>query len=149
MDELSSQHKPTAGTLYSILSNPAYAGAFVHGRRKVDKSQAIGPRLNRAQRRMPIESWEYVHQDHYPAYISWEVFLKNRQLMRANRQHKWQPDRDETGAIRHGDALLQGIVYCGHCGHQMHTLHKGVGKYGCYAQKRMDGGDICTIVRAS
>lgn len=141
--------QPTASTLYSILSNPAYAGAFVHGRRKLDKSQPIGPRLNRPQRRMPIESWEYVHHDHYPAYISWEVFLKNRQLMRDNRQHKWQPDRDETGAIRHGDALLQGIVYCGHCGHQMHTLHKGVGKYGCYAQKRMYGGDICTIVRAS
>jgi hypothetical protein len=66
----------------------------------------------------------------------------------ANRQQQWQGDRDEVGAIRDGNALLQGMVYCGHCGHQLHTLHKGTGKYGCYARKRMYGGDICMIVNA-
>jgi DNA invertase Pin-like site-specific DNA recombinase len=141
--------RPSSGILYSILSNPAYAGAFVYGRNKTDKSQPIGARLNQPRRRMPIESWGYVHHDHYPAYISWEVYLENQKLLKANRQHKWEPDRDESGAIRHGNALLQGIVYCGHCGHQMHTVHKGAGKYGCYAQKRMYGGDICMIIRAS
>lgn len=140
--------EPTSGSLYNILTNPAYAGTFVHGRRQIDKSQPIANRLNWPQRRMPIESWEYVHHDHYPAYISWEVYLENRQLLTANRQHKWQPDRDETGAIRQGNALLQGIVFCGHCGHQLHTLHKGAGKYGCYGRKRMYGGDICIIVNA-
>ena len=74
--------------------------------------------------------------------------MENRQVLTANRQQQWQPDRDEAGAIRQGNALLQGMVYCGHCGHQLHTLHKGVGKYGCYARKRMYGGDICTIVNA-
>lgn len=141
--------RPSSGILYGILSNPAYAGVFVYGRKKRDKSQPIGTRLNPPRRRMPIETWDYVHHDHYPATISWEVFLENQKLLKANRQHKWEPDRDESGAIRHGNALLQGIVYCGHCGHQMHTVHKGAGKYGCYAQKRMYGGDICMIIRAS
>lgn len=140
---------PSAGTIYSILTNPAYAGAFVYGRNSVDKTQALGNRLNQPRRWVPIESWQHIHHDHYPAYISWETYLENRQLLRANRQHKWQPDRDEAGATRHGGALLQGIVYCGHCGHRMHTVYKDGGKYGCYAQKRMYGGDICTIVSAS
>jgi hypothetical protein len=30
----------------------------------------------------------------------------------------------------------------------MHTQHKGVKKYGCYAQKRMYGGEICAIINA-
>ena len=140
--------RPSSGAIYSMLGNPTYAGAFVYGRRKTDKIQPIGTRLNRPRQWIPIESWEYVHHHHYPAYISWEVFLENQRLLRANRQHKWQPDHDETGAIRHGGALLQGIVYCGHCGQQMHTQHKGVKKYGCYAQKRMYGGEICAIVNA-
>lgn len=140
--------RPSSNALYSILGNPAYAGAFVYGRRKTDKSQLIGTRLNRPRRWIPVESWEYVHHDHYPAYIAWEAFLENQRLLKANRQHKWQPDQDETGAIRHGGALLQGMVYCGLCGHQMHTQHKGVKKYACYAQKRMYGGEICAIINA-
>ena len=74
--------------------------------------------------------------------------MENRRLMSANRQHQRHPDRDEAGAIRDGNALLQGMVYCGHCGHQLHTMHKGVGKYGCYARKQTYGGDICLIVNA-
>ena len=140
--------QPTSRALYSILTNPAYAGAFVHGRKPLDKSQPLGNRLNRPRRHLPIESWEYVHHDRYPAYISWEDYLENRRLMSANRQHQRHPDRDEAGAIRDGNALLQGMVYCGHCGHQLHTMHKGVGKYGCYARKQTYGGDICLIVNA-
>lgn len=140
---------PSASAIYSILTNPAYAGAFVYGRNPADKTQIRGARLNQPRRWMPLESWQYIHHDHYPAYISWETYLENRKLLRANRQQRWQPEQDESGAIRHGGALLQGIVYCGHCGHRMHTVYKGAGKYGCYAQKRMYGGEICTIVRAS
>jgi hypothetical protein len=139
---------PTSGALYSILTNPAYAGTFAHGRKPLDKSQPLGNRLNRPRQRLPIEAWEYVHHDHYPAYISWEVYLENRQLLTSNRQHRWPSDRDEAGAIRDGNALLQGIVFCGHCGHQLRTLYKGMGKYGCYARKQMYGGDICMIVNA-
>jgi DNA invertase Pin-like site-specific DNA recombinase len=139
---------PSAAAIYSILTNPAYAGAFVYGRNPADKTQIRGARLNQPRRWVPIESWQYIHHDHYPAYISWETYLENRKLLRANRQQRWQPDRDESGAIRHGSALLQGIVYCGHCGHRMHTVHKGAGKYGCYAQKRMYSGEICAIVSA-
>lgn len=139
---------PSASTVYSMLTNPAYAGAFVYGRNAADKTSGFGNRLNRPRHWAPMNSWPYVHQDQYPAYISWETYLANRQLLKDNRQHKWQPTTDETGAIRHGGALLQGIIYCGHCGHRMHTVYKKSGKYGCYAVKRMYGGDICTIVNA-
>jgi DNA invertase Pin-like site-specific DNA recombinase len=89
--------RPSSSAIYSILGNPAYAGAFVYGRRQTDKSQPIGTRLNRPRQWMPIESWEYVHHDQYPAYISWEVFLENQRLLKANRQHKWQPDGMKQG----------------------------------------------------
>lgn len=138
----------TSGALYSILTNPAYAGTLVYGRKPLDKSQPRGQRLNRPRQSLPIESWAYVHHDRYPAYISWEVYLENRRILSANRQHHWHPTRDEAAALRQGSALLQGIAYCGHCGHQLHTLHKGTGKYGCYVRKRSYGGEICMIVNA-
>src|SRR6516162_2956591 len=63
--------QPSAEAMCAMLTNPAYAGAFVHGRRTSDpRRQSPGRRLPVMVRR-PIEEWQCIIQDAYPASISW------------------------------------------------------------------------------
>jgi hypothetical protein len=67
--------RPSAAALSDILRNPAYAGAFVYGR----KGRAPTEQPGRAHPvRRPVEAWTAVHRDVYPAYISWEQYLANQ-----------------------------------------------------------------------
>jgi DNA invertase Pin-like site-specific DNA recombinase len=59
--------KPTQAALREILHNPAYAGAFVYGRKGSQPDRRPG---RPQQRRRPLEAWPTVHQGMYPAYIS-------------------------------------------------------------------------------
>jgi hypothetical protein len=56
--------------VYSILHNPAYAGAFAYGRTAANPDRRPG-RSDRV--RLPIEEWATIHQGVYPAYISWRA----------------------------------------------------------------------------
>src|SRR5206468_1791098 len=112
--------KPTDGMVYAILGNPAYAGAFVHGRRLRHSAppDAAPPPL-------PIigrwDSRAVIHQGTYPAYLSWEQFVANQQRMADNASRFAARTR---GAVRTGAALLAGLVVCGRCGRQMRVAYK-------------------------
>ena len=49
----------------SIITNPAYAGAFVHGRRTSDP-QRQGPGRRTPKVRRPMEQWQCIIHDAYP-----------------------------------------------------------------------------------
>lgn len=59
--------RPADTSLYDILNNPAYAGAFAYGRRSVDPG---GPPGSGTKLHKPMEQWAVIHKDVYPAYIS-------------------------------------------------------------------------------
>lgn len=131
--------KPTYQAIHLILTNPAYAGAYVYGRRRQESSVAglgsSGPR-----RRFAIEEADVVLRDHHPAYLSWERYLTNRKILRDNsRQFTPSP-----GAPLKGIALLQGIVYCGRCGCRM-LPHYSLSSptYLCNTRKKRYGEPIC------
>jgi DNA invertase Pin-like site-specific DNA recombinase len=111
--------RPAAGgALYGILRNPTYAGAYAHGRSRVD------PRKKRCGRRgsgrvvVPMAEWTVLLRDRLPAYITWEEYLRNRERLRQN-QARFQCQ----GAVRPGPALLTGLVVCGRCGWRMYVHH--------------------------
>jgi hypothetical protein len=54
-------------------------------------------------------------EDHHPAYISFEKYLKIQELMENNTPMKAAAD-NKAGPAREGEALLQGLVRCGRCG---------------------------------
>ncbi len=110
---------PSLSAVMRLLSNPAYAGAYVFGRwsytgeRRSVKNGKVLPHL------LPLEEWPVCLRDHHPAYLSWDEFVHNREQLRANWNREGSP-----GVAREGAALLQGIVSCGVCGRKMGVQHR-------------------------
>jgi len=129
--------KPTHTAIAEILHNPAYAGAFVYGRRGPHPQRRPG---QARQRRRPMDAWPTIHQDTYPAYISWEQFLANQARLLDNASTF---ARRARGAPRHGQALLAGLVVCGRCGYQMRVAYKPQRRYTCTALAASYGAATC------
>jgi DNA invertase Pin-like site-specific DNA recombinase len=132
--------RPTTTSIHGFLSNPAYAGAFVYGRRQSVRDGAEGS-PNRVTK--PMEEWTAIHHGVYPAYVSWERFLANQQRLR---QNGYRLAENARGAPRSGPALLAGLVVCGHCGRRMGVVYggsKGHGGYVCTALPSTHGARSC------
>jgi DNA invertase Pin-like site-specific DNA recombinase len=101
----------------SMLSNPAYAGAYVFGRSLSSRSVSPDGTIRTRTTRVSREHWPILIHDHHPAYMSWETFLANERRLAENcTQHGARPPRE-------GEALLQGIAKCGSCGRTMATVY--------------------------
>jgi len=129
--------KPTHAALAEILHNPAYAGAFVYGRRGPHPERRPG---QARQQRRSLETWPTIHHDTYPAYISWEQFLANQMRLQDNASTF---ARRARGTPRHGPALLAGLVVCGRCGYQMRVAYKPQRRYTCTALAASYGAATC------
>lgn len=101
------------GCALRLLHNPRYAGAFVHGRRRVVKS-AEG---RTSHQRLPQQEWGVLLLDAHEGYITWEQFQRNQQRLRENAQSHGAERR--KSAPGQGPALLQGLAVCGLCGERM------------------------------
>lgn len=96
-----------------VLHHPRYAGAFCFGRTRQRKH----PDGHHVFERLPSEEWTAFIRDAHEAYVTWEEFEQNVQLLRDN-AHALGLDR-ERGAPREGPALLQGLAICAKCGERM------------------------------
>ena len=133
----------------NILKNPAYAGAYVYGRRQQDTT-----RRRPGSGRVPTillapENWFVCLKDAHPAYIDWEEFMANQGQLADNLNHY---DAGRRGVPRQGEALLQGIVSCGRCGRRMCLRYSGpqgnYPAYMCVADYNAEGQPRCQEVRA-
>ena len=128
----------TYPAVHDLLTNPAYAGAFVFGRTRTEKRVEASGRLVARTRQVPMAEWEVLICDHHPGYISWETWQATQDRLRAN----WRPPRGHGGgAPRQGRALLQGLLRCGKCGRIMQTGYSGPGgnspRYLCGRAKQL------------
>ena len=110
--------RPTYQMIQQVLTSPVYAGMFVYGRRKQVMTPGDPPIM--AERRQPVEEWDITVPDVYPAYLSYDLYLRNRQQLRDNMYNFAKKGR---GAPRDGLTLLQGLVLCGTCGRRMTVSH--------------------------
>ena len=119
------------GAVHDILTNPAYAGAFVFGRQRLVKRLDEHGQVRVGRVDVPIEEWSVCLPDHHPGYVSWDEYLATRERLRAN----VRPRGEGGGAAREGGALLQGLVRCGRCGRKMQVAYSGtngkVRRYAC------------------
>ena len=119
------------GAVHDILTNPAYAGAFVFGRQRVVKRLDEHGQVRVSRVDVPLEEWSVCLPDHHPGYVTWDQYLATRERLRSN----VRPRGEGGGAAREGGALLQGLVRCGRCGRKMQVAYSGtngkVGRYAC------------------
>lgn len=131
----------TYGSVHALLTNPAYAGAFVFGRTSQKKFLNEQGRVRRRTIDLPIEQWSVCLPDHHPGYVTWDEYLATRERLRTN----VRPRGEGGGAAREGVALLQGIVRCGRCGRRMQVAYSGnqgnVPRYACVRAHQLHGTD--------
>jgi len=128
--------------VHDILTNPAYAGAFVFGRTRTEKRVNAAGQVTVTVRELPREQWAVLITDHHPGYVTWEEYEAGTARLRAN----WRPPRGHGGgAPREGRALLQGLLRCGKCGRIMQTGYSGKDgnspRYVCARAKQLYGGE--------
>jgi DNA invertase Pin-like site-specific DNA recombinase len=135
--------EPDLSDVIRLLHNPTYAGAYVYGQWEYDPFDRSPTNGEARVHSRPLEDWPVCLRDTYPAYITWEEFVQNREILRSNGY-----GFGKRGAARRGKALLQGIVYCGRCGARMTVLYystkeKRAPGYGCFYEYHRHGGKTC------
>ena len=135
---------PVYNTILHLLTNPIYAGAYAFGRTCSRVTVRDGRKhIVRGYRRTQTE-WEVLLPDHHEGYISWEQFGRNQRLIADNANSKGVMAR---GSVRRGDALLAGLLRCGHCGRRLHVSYSGsVGfcvRYYCRGAHLNHGTERC------
>ncbi len=107
----------TCARVLGILKNPCYAGAYVHGRYTSRRTAGPGGIVHTSLAERPRTEWPVLIKDHHEGYITWADYLANEARLAANRTNAGaRPPRE-------GNALCQGIIFCGSCGKPMRTSY--------------------------
>src|SRR6476659_6715281 len=117
---------PTYHAVHTVLTHPAYAGAYTFGRTRAHRSVDADGQLRTSRHRLPQDEWEVLIIDHHRGFIDWDTYQANQIRIRGNiRPRAHQPG---TGAAREGCALLQGLATCGVCGRKLAVYYGGPAK---------------------
>ena len=138
---------PNYQQLLRLVKNPVFAGAFSHGR-TCERTHVVDGRARKTGgHKVEMDKWTVLIKDHHPAYITWEQYMNNQRLLKANRtkSHAVSP-----GAPRNGRALLAGLLRCGKCGHKLHVQYRGsdgrAPRYSCLYGTREQGKPACLLL---
>ena len=99
--------------VHSVLRNPIYAGAYAYGRSKTVVRLDAGQKRVVRQVRRRREEWAVLILDHHEGYIDWDVYQSNQTMIAHNENARGGGVR---GPVKQGEALLAGLLRCGHCG---------------------------------
>lgn len=138
----------THSRVLAVIHNPSYAGAYVYGRFRDQKTvDSDGHFEHHSVRLSNREDWKVFIPDHHQAYISWDDFESNQKLLESN-----QTNAQRSGPAREGAALLPGIILCGKCGRRMTVRYTGTGgirpAYECVGRWEHGNKATCTSVPA-
>lgn len=135
---------PVYNTVLHVLQNPIYAGVYVFGRTGSRTVIENGRKRVIQGLRKSQEDWDVLIHDHHDGYIGWDIYERNQRLIADNATGKFGPGR---GTIRRGEALLAGLLRCGHCGRKLHVAYSGkdgnTGRYHCRGSQFNHGGERC------
>ena len=135
---------PVYNTVLHILQNPIYAGAYVFGRTGSRVVIENGRKRVVQNMRKEQKDWDVLITNHHDGYLSWADFERNQRVIADNATGKFGPGR---GAIRRGEAILAGLLRCGHCGRKLHIAYSGkggnTGRYHCRGSLVNHGGKSC------
>ena len=135
---------PVYNSVRAILTNPVYAGAYAFGRTGSRVTVENGrKRVSRGHRREQ-EEWDVLIVEHHEGYVPWPEFERNQRLIADNANCRGLMAR---GSVRRGEALLAGLLRCGHCGRRLHVSYSGTRgdcvRYGCRGAHINHGAGQC------
>jgi excisionase family DNA binding protein len=135
---------PVYNTVLHTLTNPVYAGAYAFGRTETRvRIEAGRKRVVHGHRRVR-EHWQVLITEHHEGYIDWQTYEHNQRVIADNTNMKGEMAR---GALRRGEALLAGLLRCGHCGRKLHVAYGGsdgnVSRYHCKGAANNHGAGKC------
>lgn len=140
--------RPRYSAVLGILTNPRYAGAYVYGRCRRERTVDATGRIVTRTLHLPREKWKVVLRDRHPGYIPWVTFEENQQRLADNAYSS--ADGEASRVVREGSALLQGLVRCGVCGRRMSPVYCSTGdsvRYTCDRGSRNHGSPhVCQSV---
>ena len=136
---------PAYNIVHNILTNPIYAGACAFGRTKSRVSVEGGRKRIRRGVQKPMAEWDVLIKDHHAAYITWDEFEHNLEVIANNATG--MSSALARGAARKGELLLPGLLRCGHCGRKLHVHYSGkIGRYNCYGARTNHGAARCISI---
>jgi len=113
---------PTYHQIHSVLTSPVYAGAYAFGKTRRERYVDEHSRPRKRTRKLPQDEWEVLIWDHHPGYIDKATFERNQAQLASNTRPR---AHEPGGAVREGQALLQGIAVCGRCGRKLKVHYQG------------------------
>jgi DNA invertase Pin-like site-specific DNA recombinase len=134
---------PKYHSILSLLQNPTYAGAYAYGRTRTQVHLKQGRKqVSRAKRRAPAD-WRVLITEHHDGYIGWDEYQRIQMLIAHNAVARGGAVR---GPVRSGQALLVGLLRCGHCGRKLHVEYPSQGhiRYACMSS-RLDLNGVCCV----
>jgi DNA invertase Pin-like site-specific DNA recombinase len=135
---------PVYATVNNLLTNPVCAGAYAFGRTGSRTTIEDGRKRVLRGHRKRRSDWAVLLLDRHEAYLPWAEYERSQRLIADNANGKGMMVR---GAVRKGEALLAGLVRCGHCGRRLQVSYNGIqgdiGRYNCDAVRNNPGADPC------
>jgi DNA invertase Pin-like site-specific DNA recombinase len=113
---------PTYHQVHSVLESPVYAGAYAFGKTRRERYIDEHGQTRQRMRRLPQAQWGVLIWEHHPGYIDKLTFDANRERIAANTRPR---AHEAGGAVREGQALLQGIAVCGRCARKLKVHYQG------------------------
>ena len=135
---------PVYNSIHHMLTNPVYAGAYAFGRTGTRTYLENGHKRVVHGIRRARDEWEVLIRDHHDGYITWAEYERNQKLIADNANCHGAMAR---GSIRKGEALLAGLLRCGHCGRNLHVTYPGdqgsMVRYSCRGGHINHGTELC------
>jgi DNA invertase Pin-like site-specific DNA recombinase len=151
--------RPIYGTVYQLLTNPAYGGAYAYGKTERTSRYEAGVERKSDQRK-PRAHWLAFIPGVHEGYVEWERFERVQKAIHGN-----LPTAASPGAAKDGVALLSGLLRCGRCASKL-TVHytgnyRDVARYVChrgwldkgearcigFGGKRVDAAIVAELIR--
>jgi DNA invertase Pin-like site-specific DNA recombinase len=132
---------PLYNTVYNILTNPVYAGAYAFGRTMSKVIVEDGRKRVRRGLRRSQTDWDVLLKDQHEGYITWDEFERNQRVIADNATGKGSAIA--RGAAMQGELILAGLLRCGHCGRKMYVGYGKSGRYYCQGANVNHGAERC------
>ncbi len=113
---------PSYHQIHSVLESPVYAGAYAFGKTRRERYVDEHGNTRQRMRRLPQAEWGVLIWDHHLGYIDKATYERNRERIAANTRPR---THEPGGAVREGQALLQGIAVCSRCGRKLNVAYDG------------------------